>query len=121
MACIPFLAPLQELFFVLAAARTTSINAMNTAAVVVVQAAMLREGIARAKAILRESEADDVAAGAAASVGGAGAAGARGKRRREEKEAKRLLGLDLGQHSRFAALAEKCLELQEAVRVFWLV
>lgn len=77
---------------------------------------MLREGIARAKAILQEGKADDTAAAAAAS-GRGGAAGARGKRRREEKEAKRLLALDLGQHSRFAALAEKCLELQEAVRV----
>eukprot|EP00903_Cladosiphon_okamuranus_P009097 g8695.t1 len=73
------------------------------------EAAMLREGIARAKAILREAKADD----AAAAAGGKGAGG-RAQRRREEKEAKRLLGLDLGQHSRFAALAEKCLELQEA-------
>lgn len=78
---------------------------------------MLREGIARAKAILREGKADDAAA---AAVAGGKGTGGRGKKRREEKEAKRLLGLDLGQHSRFAALAEKCLELQEAVRVvFW--
>eukprot|EP00752_Nemacystus_decipiens_P005261 g4773.t1 len=73
------------------------------------EAAMLREGIALAKAILQEgNKADDDDAAAAAG----GGAGSRGKRRRDGKDAKRLLGLDLGEHSRFAALAEKCLELQ---------
>ncbi|CAB1098854.1 unnamed protein product [Ectocarpus sp. CCAP 1310/34] len=65
------------------------------------EAAMLREGIARARAILQERKPD--------TAGGGG----RGKRRREESEAKRLSGLDLGEGSRFAALAGKCLDLEE--------
>lgn len=72
---------------------------------------MLREGIARARGILQE--ASDDAAG-----GGRGSAGERGKRRREEAEAKRLSGLELGEGARFAALAEKCLDLNEGVRSF---
>lgn len=67
------------------------------------QAAMLREGIARARAILQERKPDTAGRGG------------RGKRRREESEAKRLSGLDLGEGSRFAALAEKCLDLEEGV------
>ncbi|CAM9201641.1 unnamed protein product [Ectocarpus sp. 6 AP-2014] len=65
------------------------------------EAAMLREGIARARAILQEKKPDTAGRGG------------RGKRRREESEAKRLSGLDLGEGSRFAALAEKCLDLEE--------
>ncbi|CAM9476068.1 unnamed protein product [Ectocarpus sp. 13 AM-2016] len=63
------------------------------------EAAMLREGIARARAILQERKPDTAGRGG------------RGKRRREESEAKRLSGL--GEGSRFAALAEKCLDLEE--------
>lgn len=64
---------------------------------------MLREGIARAKASLREREAS-------------GSKGGHGKRRREQKtEAQRLSELDLGEGSSFAELAETCLDLQEGV------
>lgn len=66
---------------------------------------MLREGIARARAILQERKPDTAGRGG------------RGKRRREESEAKRLSGLDLGEGSRFAALAKKCLDLEEGVSV----
>ncbi len=75
---------------------------------------MLREGITRARNILQEAR-DDAAAAAG---GGRGGPGERGKRRREEAEAKRLSGLELGEGARFAALAEKCLDLNEGVRSF---
>lgn len=64
---------------------------------------MLREGVARAQAVLQEGKVD-------------AGAGGRARRGREETEAKRLSGLDLGEGSRFAALAETCLELREGVR-----
>ena len=71
---------------------------------------MLREGIARAKASLRLRDEDRERDAAAAGKGAK-----RSRRKREETEAKRLLGLDLGDDSGFAALAEKCLELREGV------
>eukprot|EP00904_Undaria_pinnatifida_P001405 jgi/Undpi1/11265/HiC_scaffold_30.g13563.m1 len=70
------------------------------------EAAMLREGIAQAKASLESRKAD--------AEGGGGGKGSRGRgRRKEETEAKRLSGLDLGERAEFAALAEECLELHE--------
>lgn len=68
---------------------------------------MLREGIARAKASLQQR--DDAEEGRKIGRG-------RGQLKRGDTEAKRLLGLDLGEGSGFATLAEKCLELGEGVR-----
>lgn len=68
---------------------------------------MLREGIARAKASLQQR--DDAAESRNIGRG-------RGKLKRGDTEVKRLLGLDLGEGSGFATLAEKCLELGEGVR-----